>query len=67
MFSSRSNSFDSVNVRIDELHCKVSVVELQDRPGELVEDWHDLVVAAEGEVGVVQGALYCTELYCTVL
>ena len=44
----------------------MSVVELQDRPGELVEDWHDLVVGEEGEVGVVQGALYCTVLYCTV-
>ena len=42
-------------------------MELQDRPGELVEDWHDLVVGEEGEVGVVQGALYCTVLYCTVL
>ena len=44
----------------------MSVVELQDRPGELVEDWHDLVVGEEGEVGVVQGVLYCTVLYCTV-
>ena len=43
----------------------MSVVELQDRPGELVEDWHDLVVGEEGEVGGVQ-VQYSTVHYSTV-